>query len=167
MKINFGCGDKKLEGYINVDEVGEPDVKCDLSHYPWPFDTDSADEVLSEHFLEHVIDFEKTILEMHRILKPGGILHFKVPHFRNYMFPWHLHHYQFSTKTCDLLCEKIPYQFGGRKLFERVALRLNYPWAGPVFRRLYSFFANLSPGRWDYHGLTIDEIEFWARKVSA
>ena len=79
MKINFGCGDKKLAGYVNVDICGEPDVRTDLSKFPWPFESECADEVYSEHFLEHVKDFESTIFELHRILKPDGILHFKVP----------------------------------------------------------------------------------------
>lgn len=62
MKLNLGCGDKKHEGYVNVDLCGDPDVRCDLSVFPRPFDDDSADEVFSEHFLEHVVDFEKNDL---------------------------------------------------------------------------------------------------------
>ncbi len=120
MKYNLGCGDKMIEGFVNVDMYGTPDVMCDLSYFPWPFESESSDEVYSEHFLEHVIDYEKTVLEMYRILKPGGLLHFKVPHFRSMFFPWHLHRYAFSSGTCRLLCEQRAYQFGGKNLFEDV-----------------------------------------------
>jgi len=165
MKLNLGCGDKKLDGYVNVDVCGEPDINFDLSQFPWPFDDNSADEISSSHFLEHVQDYEKTILEIHRILKPGGILHFKVPHFRNPCAQWYLHKWQFSTCTFDLLCTRCDYQWGGRQLFEKINLRINYIFISAFFGRTLSFLANLSPGKWDYLGLPIDELEFMGRKV--
>lgn len=164
MKLNLGCGDKKREGFTNVDICGDPDVRCDLSKFPWPFENQSVDEVFSEHFLEHVQDFEKIIYEIHRILKPGGVMHFKVPHFRSAYYPWYLHHYQFSTVTCHLLCEKIPYQFQGKQLFDFSSIRLNYLYLRPFFRKILSFLANISPSSWDYLGLPIDEIECWVKK---
>ena len=166
MRYNFGCGDKKIDGFVNVDICGEPDIRYDLSCYPWPFENDSADEVYSEHFLEHVIDYEKTILEMYRILKPGGLLHFKVPHFRSMFFPWHLHKYAFSSVTCRLLCEQRAYQFGGKRMFEEVSLKFNYPYVRKkVLQKALVFFANHLKGMWEYLGLPIDEIEFLAMKV--
>ena len=166
MKINIGCGDKKLAGYINVDLYGNPDLRCDLFKFPWPFEEGSIDEVFSEHFLEHVDDYEKTILEIYRILKPGGMIHFKVPHFRSMAFPWHLHHYAFSTVTCRLLCEQRVYQFEGKHLFEEVSLRYNYlGFTRPFFEKILSFCANKFQGKWEYLGLPIDEIEFKARKI--
>jgi len=77
VKLNLGCGLRKLEGYINIDnrpEV-EPDFVCDLSEgFPW--DDNSIDEVRAYDFLEHiragqpVVDL---IEEIYRVLKPGGI----------------------------------------------------------------------------------------------
>lgn len=167
MKYNFGCGDKLLDGYVNVDICGNPDIKCDLSQFPWPIESNSADEVFSEHFLEHVQDFEKTIYEMHRILKQGGLLHFKVPYFKSYAFPWHLHHYAFSSMTCMLLCDQRPYMFSGQKLFDFVSIRFNYVFCPlrPCLRKLFTFLANKYPLKWEYLGLPIDEIEFIAKKV--
>lgn len=164
VRINIGCGSRLYPGYINVDICGMPDVRHDLSIFPWPFADSSADEVLAEHFLEHALDFERTVYEIYRILKPGGILHFKVPHFRSAFYPWHLHHYQFSTITCILLCDKIPYQFGGAQLFKMESMRLNYglKWG---FKAIFSFLANISPVKWDWLGLPIEEIECVVRKV--
>ena len=164
VKLNFGCGDKMREGYVNVDLYGNPDVRCDLSVFPWPFEDNCADEVLSEHFLEHVTDFEKTIFEMHRILKPGGTLHFIVPYFKSPAFPWHLHHYAFSSVTCKLLCEQRPYMLQGRKLFNFVKLKFLY-FMRPCFSRMFSMVANRCQTPWEYFGLPIDGIEFWATKV--
>lgn len=165
MKLNLGCGDKKIGGYVNVDVCGDPDVRADLSVFPWPFESGTADEVFSEHFLEHVKDFESTIVEIHRILKPGGMLHFKVPHFRSRWFPWHVHLQSFSLVTCQLLCEQKPYVFGGRHLFKNGRGRFNYPYLRPSLRKIFSWLANRHQVGWEYFGLPLEEIEFWAEKV--
>jgi len=164
MKLNLGCGNKKLEGYVNVDACGVPDVVCDLSVFPWPWLDNSIDEVFSEHFLEHVLDYEKTILEIHRILKPGGVIWFRVPHYRGPMSIWHLHKWQFSAHTPLRLCEQLPYQWGGKKLFELCSLKVNVVYLRPLFNRVLTRLANLCPGRWDWLGLPIDEVEFIGKK---
>lgn len=162
LKLNLGCGDKMRRGYVNVDLNCSPDVRCDLSVFPWPFEDASADEVFSEHFLEHVADYERTMLEIHRILKPGGLLHFKVPHFRSPYYPWHLHRQAFSSVTCRILCWKLPYQFGGRQLFDFVKLRYNYVFVPRALAWILTPLANVVKSAWEYFGLPIDEIECWA-----
>jgi len=49
-----------------------PEHRVDLTAFPWPFADKSVDAVAMLHFLEHVEDLERTILEVHRILKLGG-----------------------------------------------------------------------------------------------
>ena len=36
MKINYGCGETKLEGFVNIDieESVEPDLVCDVRKAP-------------------------------------------------------------------------------------------------------------------------------------
>lgn len=165
-RLNLGCGEKKLPGYVNVDVCGQPDVKCDLGTFPWPFEDESADEILAEHFLEHVADYERTVFEIHRILKPNGVFHFKVPHFRSPYHPWHLHVHQFSTTTCQRLCERYPYQFGGRKLFDMKSLRIS-SFLNRSLNRVYERLANVSPHKWDWFGLPIDEIDCLVEKSAS
>ncbi|MDX1811636.1 MAG: hypothetical protein R3240_06785 [Gammaproteobacteria bacterium] len=55
VKLNLGCGDKILPGYVNVDVVparagNQPDVICDL-HDLSVFENNSADEILSVHVI--------------------------------------------------------------------------------------------------------------------
>lgn len=82
-KLNLGCGVWKRPDCINVDfrkEV-EPDVVHDLNVFPYPFADDSFDVIEASHVLEHLDRPFVVMKELHRILKPGGLLHLKVPHF--------------------------------------------------------------------------------------
>ncbi len=164
MRLNLGSGDQKKEGYVNVDVCGQPDVTCDLSVFPWPWASDSVDEVFSSHFLEHVADYERTILEIHRILKPGGRLAFRVPHYRSPLAVWHLHRWTFSTFTPRFLCLSIPYQWGGRQLFEQERLAVAVYMPGAWLNRLVSGLVSRNPIFWDVLGVPIKEIEFWGKK---
>lgn len=164
MRLNLGCGGKKLNDYVNVDCCGDPDVYCDLSVFPWPWKDGEVDEVYSEHFLEHVQDYEKTILEIHRILKSGGLFVFKVPHFRSPVAIWHLHKWPFSVNTPDFLCRPIPYQWGGRQLFEKISLEILVPCPFACISKIVGKMANRNPGRWDRWGLPVLEITFCGKK---
>ena len=85
VKLNLGCGDKILPGYVNVDVVEaragmKPDVVCDL-HDLSPFASDSADEILSVHVVEHFWRWEVAgiLREWVRVLKPGGRMVIECP----------------------------------------------------------------------------------------
>jgi glycosyltransferase involved in cell wall biosynthesis len=78
LRLNLGCGDKILPGYVNVDvapaRAGRPpDVICDLRKLG-PFAADVADEVLAVHVVEHFWRWEvvAVLREWLRVLKPGG-----------------------------------------------------------------------------------------------
>jgi SAM-dependent methyltransferase len=84
-KLNLGCGDKILPGYVNVDvepnRAGRsPDVLCDL-HDLQPFDSDTADEVLAVHVVEHFWRWEvvDVLKEWVRVLRPGGRMVLECP----------------------------------------------------------------------------------------
>lgn len=84
-RLNLGCGDKPLPGYINVDiapgRLGrKPDVLCDVRDLRCFADA-SADELLSVHVIEHFPRWEVPALlrEWIRVLKPGGTLIIECP----------------------------------------------------------------------------------------
>jgi predicted SAM-dependent methyltransferase len=55
VKLNLGSGGKPREGYLNIDKnpcAPRVDVVHDLDQYPWPFESEVADEILMEHCLE-------------------------------------------------------------------------------------------------------------------
>lgn len=73
--LNLGCGFRRLEGYVNIDNRAEvkPDLVCDVIQ-GLPYEDNSVDEVRAYDFLEH-IPIGKTIgvvTEIWRVLKPGG-----------------------------------------------------------------------------------------------
>jgi len=79
----MGSGYETKKGYVNVDfiKVKGVDVVHDLNKFPYPFDTNSADEIFAAETLEHLEDTMKVLEEFRRILKPGGRLVIEVPHF--------------------------------------------------------------------------------------
>lgn len=100
-KLNIGCGNVPLEGWINVDKFYYPGSEAkqldmnvaanwqDTEDSKWvygdavglPFDSDYFDEVIMVHCLEH-LDMEQgnlAIKEAHRVLKPGGTFDVELP----------------------------------------------------------------------------------------
>jgi predicted SAM-dependent methyltransferase len=84
IKLNLGCGDKILPGYINVDVASEragkkPDVISDIRKLT--FNDNYADEILSVHVIEHFWRWEVSdiLKEWIRVLKPGGKLILECP----------------------------------------------------------------------------------------
>lgn len=93
VKLNLGCYDKQLPGFINVDIRPEcnPDVVDDAATLK-KFNKDSVDLIYSSHCLEHFPrDEVVTVLNRwYEVLKPGGVLRLAVPDFealcKRYMY---------------------------------------------------------------------------------
>jgi predicted SAM-dependent methyltransferase len=95
MKLHLGCGQKYLEGYINVDypssehsvqEKSVADIHADITQLSYP--ASSVDEVRLHHVFEH---FTRPVAcglisAWRSWLKPGGILHIEVPDFQKTAF---------------------------------------------------------------------------------
>ena len=86
MKLNLGCGNDYKKGYINID--ASKNVKTDkvwnLEKMPLPFKTNSVDEILAHHVLEHLNNFVSLMHEFHRICKPGAIIKIKAPFYSSW-----------------------------------------------------------------------------------
>jgi SAM-dependent methyltransferase len=82
--LDIGCGRNKLPGSVGVDCMDLPgvDVIADLSQR-LPFEDASFDIVHSNQVLEHVPNMIGLIGEIHRILRPAGIMVAHVPYFRS------------------------------------------------------------------------------------
>ena len=85
VKLNLGCGDKILPGYVNVDTVTsragkQPDVNADIRDLR-KIKSSVADEILAVHVVEHFYYWEVIPLlkSWRRLLKPGGKLILECP----------------------------------------------------------------------------------------
>lgn len=88
MKLNLGCGDRYIDGYVNLDYSpitnNNNKTKCDVFHnmkFGLPFESDSAEEIIFHQVLEHFNrhDSIEILKEIFRVLAPGGSFICSVP----------------------------------------------------------------------------------------
>jgi SAM-dependent methyltransferase len=82
-KLNVGCGRNILEGWINLDKCGGVDIVADLEQCApgsLPIESDSIDEFLLSHVLEHIRSPLPLFEELHRIASPGASMTARVPY---------------------------------------------------------------------------------------
>jgi hypothetical protein len=113
LKLNLACGQKPKEGYCNIDyrAIEGVDEVVDLLDFPWPIESDSAEKIICEHFVEHIPhdltaryllkhrwddrrlipepDLRDGLLqfmdEVYRILKPEGTIDITTPYYSSEM----------------------------------------------------------------------------------
>lgn len=180
-KLNLGCGEHKKEGYVNLDwqSLTQPDVAHDLNVLPYPFPDGTFELIEAYHVIEHLDKPFLVMKEMHRILKPGGKLHLKVPHFsRGFTHAEHAHGFDvtfplyFNKSFTTSGYYGTPFELQSMRLswlaFFHLLPSMGY---GPVLIGILrgvnvciSFFANISPAFasriWCFWVGGFDEIEF-------
>ena len=85
MKLNIGCGETKLEGYVNIDleESTKPDLVLDVRKDVLPFNDNEIEEIVCIHNIEH-IEFkywDHIFQEFNRVLLKDGLLLLAYPEF--------------------------------------------------------------------------------------
>ncbi len=84
LRLNIGCGHDIRPGWVNIDlsKENEPrvDVVVKLGQERLPYADGTVDEVLASHILEHIPNWEDVVLDVARVLKPGGIFEVRVPY---------------------------------------------------------------------------------------
>ncbi|MBV9852562.1 MAG: class I SAM-dependent methyltransferase [Armatimonadetes bacterium] len=140
--LEVGSGPNKLfpqSTTIDISPTGQPDILHDLNDIPYPLPEGRFDLVVCLHVLEHVQDLVGTTTELHRVLKPGGLLFVEVPYFSSVHFytdPTHVH--AFSTRSFDYYVEGTPVsRFGySPARFTKERVEIVVPGGGPVNRLL-------------------------------
>lgn len=89
IKLNIGCGEFPLSGYINVDRY-HPDAEVKTDLFEIPYYDNSVDVINMTHVLEHFgkNEISKVLKFLHRKLKPGGSLIIEVPDLPRILDKW-------------------------------------------------------------------------------
>jgi len=85
IKLNIGCGESKLDGFINIDteKSVKPDLVFDITKGKLPFPPNSVSVIHCIHNIEHIeIRFwEHVFTDFWRVLKPKGYIILAYPEF--------------------------------------------------------------------------------------
>lgn len=101
LRLDIGCGCSARPGFVGIDLSWRADLMLDIRD-GLPFPDNSILEIRSDHCFEHLRlpDVVYVLKECHRVLKPGGILDFTVPHIDPYLEAY-------AAGNSDFLREKI------------------------------------------------------------
>lgn len=141
--LNAGCGrtaekEKSAKKYQNEriiyldirDNVGA-DIVHDLNELPLPFEDNYFDEIILSHIIEHLDNVYIFFEELHRILKPNGLVNIVVPHYTDWTY-WRDpgHHLHFSTYSFDRFQVTKGHHFDTRYPFriEKLSVELQRFW---------------------------------------
>lgn len=136
--LELGCGPaRRHPEAVTVDalDFDGVDVIGDVFDVLATIPDGTVDAVHSYHFLEHIEPLPRIVLELARILKPGGRLHAVVPHFSNPYFHSDYTHrqpfglYSFSYLADDpLFRRRVPrYQMHTGLVLDDVTLTFKAP----------------------------------------
>jgi SAM-dependent methyltransferase len=110
---------------IDTDVTFGPRTKIVCDGHSLPFQDNSMDVVLIQAVLEHVLDPVKVVSEIHRVLKPNGIVYSEIP------FMQQVHGKAFDFTRYSYL--------GQRRLFRSFAALDMGPTAGPASSLSWSY----------------------------
>jgi len=87
MIINLGSGNKKLYGFINVDNNPKtnPDILCDGETYIKQYANNTIKHIMMDNYIEHIQDFETHLQDCIRTLKPNGKITIITIHALNFL----------------------------------------------------------------------------------
>jgi SAM-dependent methyltransferase len=178
-KLNIGSGEFLKEGYVNVDyySVSTPDVKHDLSKFPYPFSDNEFDLVESDHCLEHLPDPFAVMREIHRISRNGAKVIIRVPHFSrgfthaehksgfDVTFPYYFKKsFIGGYQGVEYQSDKVKLTWFAQPYLKKTVLSKPVFFLASIAGGFFDFFANLSPFLcsriWCFNVGGFEQVEF-------
>lgn len=143
LKLQFGCGNEKMEGYVNCDISKEvnPDVVMDITE-KFPFEDNSVKEIIMTHVLEHTPKPLDVLKEIYRVCEDNAIIKIRVPYFSSESAFSQIDHYSFfSLTTFDCLDSDHFGHWQGTGNFKTIKKELH--WRNEL--KLFEFIFNIHP----------------------
>jgi len=102
LKLNIGCGNKVIEGFLGVDKFpcSAAEYICDIENEKLPFNNNSVDEVILDNLIEHIKDIPLIFEELIRVCCKGAKIKIITPHFSSlssWIDPTHVHHLSYFS----------------------------------------------------------------------
>ena len=96
---------------IDIGKLEGVDIVADLNK-GIPLKDNSVDMLFSFHFLEHVNDFTRMVEEIHRVVKPNGIVKIRVSYFNCFdAFTDPTHKNFFTERAFDYFSDEIYFNY--------------------------------------------------------
>lgn len=101
--LDFGCGTSPYRKLLAVDEyvgveIESEDKRQGITYYDGytlPFKEEKFDSIFSSQVFEHIFNIEDIVMELNRVLKPGGVMLLTVP----FAYPKHCEPYDYKRYT--------------------------------------------------------------------
>ncbi len=83
-RLNLGCGDNNIPGYLNIatQNLEGVDMILDLETAKMPIPDNTVREVLVDHLLEHMSNFVPLMEEIYRVCESGAKIKIRVPYYK-------------------------------------------------------------------------------------
>jgi len=149
LRLNLGCGGKRIEGFVGVDRHPAPavDVVADVGA-ALPFADGAADEIMLDNVIEHVADIPRLMHEMHRVCRDGARIVIRTPHFTSlssWRDPTHLHHLSYFSMD-HFTREQVAHYTSAGRAFEIVSRRLSF---GGLMGNIGRLIFSISPAAYE------------------
>jgi SAM-dependent methyltransferase len=149
VELEIGCGHlRRHPGAVSIDirDCETVDVVGDVYDVLARIPDASVDAVYSSHFVEHLDDVERFVLELGRVMKIGGVVTTVAPHFSNpYFYSDYTHRrafglYSFSYLSRDAVFRRTVPRYIADTGFDLVSARL-------IFKAPRPFYVGWALGR--------------------
>jgi len=125
--LDIGCGKNKTKGAIGIDRIHLEgvDLVYDITKAAHPLKSEIGDKIICDNLLEHIRDIIPVMEELHRILKPKGILIINSPHGKTLRYlgdPTHVT--PITCSTMNYFLPDYPYNFYTKARFKILKIDL-------------------------------------------
>lgn len=128
--LDVACGPNKRPGAVGFDLFAVPgvDLVANFDGPHLPFRNDAFDEIWAAHVIEHAASLVHILGELHRIARPGALVHIVTPHYSAHG-SWSdpTHHWHLNTRTFTYFSAEHGFAYYTRARYDTVALRVRFP----------------------------------------